>query len=278
MSGSFVAVKVRGVERSPELRRKGVAMSGKSSGDGVKRSRRALLAGATGAVGVLAAKSLARTPAAEATQGQPVIAGFNNSETLPTRLVNTNTVNTDALIATAAQAGTGVKGTSSGGWGVRGEGGGAQGGGGGLYALGQGRGTGLEAHGGSGGGLGVYAWGAGVYAAVKARGQTSGDFVYFEPDETGVVGVGGDNDGPGIVGNGGGTGGTGVVGMGAGGFGDVGPAPGVSGYGNGFGPGVVGHGGPSGGVGFGVRGQATKPACRGRVPAPAVGWWGSAGR
>src|SRR2546428_11071097 len=53
------------------------------------RFRRELLAGAAGAVGVLAAESLARVPTAQATQGKPIIAGQDNSETSPTTITNT---------------------------------------------------------------------------------------------------------------------------------------------------------------------------------------------
>src|SRR5207244_5793196 len=74
-----------------------------------KRSRRELLAGAAGALGVLAAESVVRIPAAQATQGQPVIAGQDNTETSATGITNSAT-NGNGLVVQGGPSGHGVKG------------------------------------------------------------------------------------------------------------------------------------------------------------------------
>jgi hypothetical protein len=86
-----------------------------------RRTRRQLLAGGTGALAaVLTAEALTRpTPAAAAANGDTVILGQGNSETLPTVFVN-SAGGVAALAGTATGSGTGVGGNSDSGDGVLG--------------------------------------------------------------------------------------------------------------------------------------------------------------
>ena len=103
-----------------------------------KKSRRELLAGAAGAVGVLAVEAVANTPAAEATQGQAILAGVTNTETGAGGTVVQNT----------GASGHGVEGQGSGtGTGIRGIGGATNGRG--VQGSGQGSGTGVRGFGGN---------------------------------------------------------------------------------------------------------------------------------
>src|SRR5437016_4854577 len=88
---------------------KGGAMSEatKEVSQSSKRSRRELLAGAAGALGALAAESLGRIAAAQATQGQPVIAGKSNDATAPTGITNSSS---GAAFYVFAATGTGLVG------------------------------------------------------------------------------------------------------------------------------------------------------------------------
>src|SRR2546422_10204164 len=87
---------VGGVEQPPAWvrchkteREGGVAMPSKADEKSRSgRSRRELIAGAAGAVGVLAAQAGARVPAANATPGRAIIAGRGNNEPSCARMTN----------------------------------------------------------------------------------------------------------------------------------------------------------------------------------------------
>src|SRR2546430_6888290 len=85
-----------------------------------KPSRRELIAGAAGALGVLAVKSAVKIPAAQATQGKPIIAGQSNDETSPTVITNSGTDSAYTLIVQGPTIGTGVlgEGGTAGGYGL----------------------------------------------------------------------------------------------------------------------------------------------------------------
>lgn len=186
------------------------------------RTRRELLAGAAGALGVVAAESLARMPSAQATQGQAVIAGaFNGADHKTTLQLNNSNVTFPGDSGFVVEVDPGITGpaieahggnSNTSGSGVSGFGGSGQFGGVGLRGAG-----GNSSLGGIAGAEGVLGFGG-------------------APDGIGVHGYGSDA-GPGILGTGGITNGNGVVGQGAG-----------------TGVGVQGIGGPSNG--HGVKGAA----------------------
>ena len=74
------------------------------------RSRRELLAGAAGALGVVAAETLARAPAAQAGDDGDVVLGASNTETSPTTITNTSTFPGTALSAFGGGDGPGLYG------------------------------------------------------------------------------------------------------------------------------------------------------------------------
>ncbi len=113
--------------------------------------RRDLLAGAAGAVGMLAAESLVKARPAEATQGQAIIAGQDNTEIVVTKLRNT-----------LADSGLWVEGGTPGGYGVYVKGGG----------------SGVVSYAGPFNGIGVQGFGAGEFSGVEGTGG--------EPNGTGV--------------------------------------------------------------------------------------------
>ena len=199
-----------------------------------RRSRRQLLAGAAGALGVVAAETIARTVPAEATQGSAVILGQDNTGATARTAAITSGNNELGVLADPGTS-FGVYGV--GGIGVRGE---ARPGSGGTGVSGRGDVDGAS--------YGIIGYGTGNAAGVDGLGgNSSGPGVVGQrgdPDGTGVVGIGGSTNGNGVYGEGEGFG-TGVVGQG----GASGPGTGVWGRGTGAAPGVHGIGGPSGGTG-----------------------------
>src|SRR5438128_849427 len=83
---------------------------------GSKRSRREVLAGAGGAVGVLAAQAILGAKTARAADGDPMFLGTAMSETATTGITNTNTTSgVVALYAASTAGGAGdVRGISRG--------------------------------------------------------------------------------------------------------------------------------------------------------------------
>jgi hypothetical protein len=257
-------------------------------------SRRSLLAGAAGAIGLVAVDAVARTPMIEANTGDAVLAGHANTAGTATSIRNTgifdsasttavglivngaNGNNTDGstCFAGSTTAGTGllaVGGTNGGfcanpevkgGVGLEAHGGaGVGGGGGGVGILAKGGagapgGSGLVATAGSGGNAdGISSTGSGTGNGVRGNGGGSSGH--------GVHADGGAPNGPGVVGFAQGTG-DGVRGTGGGSSGTgvrgIGGAPngtGVNGQGAGSGDGVLGTGGPTSGTG--VRGDGAGP-------------------
>jgi hypothetical protein len=74
-------------------------------------SRRALLAGALGGLGALAAAAIGRAGPARAANGDPVILGANHTATLPTKIENQG--NAETVVWGASNSGIGVRGSSS---------------------------------------------------------------------------------------------------------------------------------------------------------------------
>jgi len=202
------------------------------------RSRRGLPAGAAGALGVLAAETIAPAQPAAAAQGNPVVLGTDNIGATARIGIFTTGNREWAQLADPGNAGlgsqgvygvgqlTGVRGEAASGTGVIGRAGitGGSGGGNnpGVEGFGSGVGAGVISTGGTGGtggGFGVVGVGNGISSGVQGTGGAS--------NGTGVEGTGGGSIGASVVGHGGLTNGTGVVGF-VGGNGD-----GVSGSGGG---------------------------------------------
>jgi len=197
---------------------------------GPRRRRRELLAGAVGALGLIAAETVAGATPAQAANGDPVLQGSNNGPATSRTMVFTAN-NTE--FASLADPNTSSKGSL------------------GLYGHGQdigvlgdstGTGTGVQGNGGSNHGVGV-------------RGNGGGTSV-------GVFGVGGPDNGSGVLGQANGTG-IGVIGQGGS------SGTGVQGTGSGAGHGVTGDAFGTGvglvgtGNAFGVVGEATGEGVRG---------------
>ena len=195
---------------------------------GPRRRRRELLAGAVGALGLIAAETVAGATPAQAANGDPVLQGSNNGPATSRTMVFTAN-NTE--FASLADPNTSSKGSL-----------GLYGHGQDIGVLGDSTGTGVQGNGGSNHGVGV-------------RGNGGGTSV-------GVFGVGGPDNGSGVLGQANGTGigvigqggssGTGVQGTGSG------AGHGVTGDAFGTGVGVVGTGNA-----FGVVGEATGEGVRG---------------
>jgi hypothetical protein len=83
-------------------------------------SRRALLAGALGGIGVWATSAIGRASPMQAANGDPVVLGSGNLATALTGITNTSAGST-TLHCSSTGAGTGVSGSSQSGFGVRGE-------------------------------------------------------------------------------------------------------------------------------------------------------------
>jgi hypothetical protein len=186
-----------------------------SEAGGVRRSRRLLLAGAAGGLGVIAAQTISRAAPAEATQGSAVIEGQDNTGATARTLVSATTGET-ALLADPG-TGVGVAGVGTGGFsGVSGTGGPGgpnpgQGGGAGVEGFGSAKnGPGVVGTGASTGGFGVIGVGTGGFSGVDGRGGSS--------------------NGPGVTGEGGGSG-DGVVGSATTGNGVHGTASAAAGVG-----------------------------------------------
>jgi hypothetical protein len=189
------------------------------------QSRRGLLTGAAGALGVLAAESIATAQPAAAVTFPPVLFGADNSGATTATTLSTTT----GQSATLADPGSGI--------GVLGTG---TGNAAGVTGGGAGVGPGVSGFGGASNGPGVSGTG----------GKNNGP---------GVMGTGGNSGGNGVEGFGTGNGG-GVTGLGAGdgtgvtGQGGPNNGGGVTGVGTGFQLGVFGRGGPNGGPGVGGAG------------------------
>jgi hypothetical protein len=83
-------------------------------------SRRALLAGALGGIGVWATSAIGRASPMQAANGGPVVLGSGNLATALTGITNTSAGST-TLHCSSTGAGTGVSGSSQSGFGIRGE-------------------------------------------------------------------------------------------------------------------------------------------------------------
>jgi hypothetical protein len=228
-----------------------------------RRPRRELLAAAAGALGVIAAETVARPAPAQAANLDPVLQGTDNGPATSRTMVFTTKNFEFASLADPNTSGKGSLGVYGHGLevGVLGEAGsvsgsGVLGNGGsngdGVHGNGGGSGKGVSGTGGTNGGFGVYGLGgAGNGAGVRGDGNGNG---------VGVVGTGGPTGGPGVSGSGGAGTASGVVGLGGpgGGTGVEGEGgqpngTGVQGGAQGTGDGVLGI--ASGGNG--VHGQAT---------------------
>jgi hypothetical protein len=213
-----------------------------------------VIAGVAGALGVVAAETLAGATPAQAAQGSPVLEGRDNTGATSRTGVFT-TGNTEFGIL--ADPNTSGKGSL----GVYGHGGDAgvfgAGSGFGIGVFGAGGasgGVGMEGQGGGGSGSGVVGAGSGGGSGMVATGGASNGF--------GVVANGG-GAGTGVVANGGTGGGSGLVGTGGGSDGI-----GVSGIGRGPGDGV--HGRATGAAGVGVRAENTAGGAALQATGPAV--------
>jgi hypothetical protein len=175
------------------------------------KPRRALLAGAGAALGVITAKTLVSGSPAQADQASAVLEGTDNTgATRRTAVFTTDNTEWVAL----ADPNTSGKGSL------------------GVYGHGEDFGVFADS---SGNGTGVAGLGAGIGAGLSGTGGPDGG--------PGVTGTGGGKNGPGIAGLG--------AGLGAGLSGTGGPdgGPGVAGLGAGLGAGLSGTGGPDGGPG-----------------------------
>jgi hypothetical protein len=231
--------------------------------------RRAMLAGAGAALGVMAAKTLVTGSPAQADQGSAVLEGADNTGATQRTAVFT-TGNTEwATLADPNTSGKGSLGVSGHGqdFGVYAD---TSGNGTGVAGLGAGTGAGLSGTGGPDGGpgvtgtgggkdgAGVAGLGAGIGAGLSGAGGPGGGPGVAGLGAlagAGLSGTGGPSDGPGVTGTGGGKNGAGVAGLGAGigaglsGTGGPSGGPGVAGLGALAGAGLSGTGGPSGGPG-----------------------------
>lgn len=237
---------------------------GRSAG---RRSRRDVIAGASGALGLLAAETVVRAAPARAAQGQPVIEGADNTGATGRTGVFTAGNKEWGILAdpnASKQGSLGVYGFGQD-VGVRGEADRSGIGGTGVYGLGAGGGSGVVGISGKDAAFGVHGVGGGGNATgVRGLGFGSG---------FGVLGNGGSHNGPGVVGVGAGTGsgvrgfggangGTGVAGFGS--LENGGAGPGVLGQGSGTGPGVLGIGGSGGAAGVQGSGSGTGAGVAGR--------------
>ena len=222
-----------------------------------KRSRRQLIAGAVGALGVLAVEAAARVPAAQATQGQAVIAGQGNTATSTTGITNTNQGAGLSVVGASDYAGVVSTGLDQG-YGVVGYGGRSDG----IGVFGQGFGAGAGVFGANtdvGGGPGVHG-----SSASTAGGATAilGQLTSTSPGAYSSA-VRGQNSGTGAFG-------IGVYGSQEGsGWGVYGTTPngiGVNGISD-SGPGVQGS---AGALGVGVLAQNTAGGQALQVSGPSV--------
>lgn len=227
-----------------------------ADGSGAARPRRQLLAGAAGALGAVAAETMARSTPAQADTGQPVLQGVDNGAPTTRTALFTASKNEYAILADPGTKSVGVQGFGQDFGGYFGDGSSANGHG--VGGLGSGSGSGVDGNGGPNDGVGGRFYGGGNGPGVQGTGGGNG---------TGVVGTGGPDDGtggrfdgtgnaPGIVASGGlGASPSGPNYSAGGIFNGAGNASGVTGTGGpGDGAGVVGEGGGS--LGLGVLGFA----------------------
>src|SRR5215472_8157551 len=175
----------RGAGRPAEGNEQHQAQAVGAAAGGDRRTRRRLLAGAAGVLGVAAAEVMGTSGPAQADNGNPVIQGADNGYPTHRTSVFTSGQQEWAQLADPGDAGLGSLG---------------------IYAHGQSYGvyadTGTN-------GTGVFAVGNGTGTGVVATGGSSG--------AAGVIGnAGGSGLGTGVEGNGGGAGGAGVRGSGGG--------------------------------------------------------------
>ena len=233
--------------------------------DSVPRSpRRELLAGAVGALGVIAAETVVKAAPAQAANGDAVLQGVSNGPTTSGTKVFTANNREVAVLASPGGTGAGSLGVYGQGIAV------------GVQGSGIGVGTGVFGSGGVLNGIGVTGSGGGNGDGVQGSGSGTGDGVFGQGGPQGssinesgsgmkghgggsgpgVSGLGGPNNGTGVHGSAFGSG-TGVVGDGGtnGGTGVAGNGGSNSASNNGFG--VVGTGGVGNGVGVWGQGQGT---------------------
>ena len=175
-----------GAARTVEGTDQSAAVPRKHCGRGSSRSRRGLLAGAAGALGVVAAKALANPAPAQAADGQPVLQGTDNGPaSARTLIMTTGFAEFASLADSSASNGKGSVGV----WG--------HGADNGVMGESVSGGTGVLGLGGANGGTGVVGNGGGQAGS-------------------GVVGTSGSAGGTGVIGTSGGGNGTGVLGTGSG--------------------------------------------------------------
>jgi hypothetical protein len=211
--------------------------SGRPADGGPRRPRRELLAGAAGALAVIAAETVAKAAPAQAANGDPVLQGTDNGPTTSRTMIFTASNTEFASLCDQSSHGKGSVGVFGHGVniGVYGEATSFFGAGVSGAGLG-GNATGVAGFG-SGNGTGVTGEGAGTGSGVFGQGGANGND--RNDSGAGVTGVGG-GSGPGVSGQGGPDNGTGVHGT------AFGSGTGVVGTGgaNG-GAGLVGQGGPN---------------------------------
>jgi hypothetical protein len=262
----------------------GVGGSERAARERGSRTRRRLLAGAAGVLGVAAVEVAGRAAPAQADTGNPVLQGIDNGYPTHRTAVFTPNNTEVGILADPNSSGKGSLGVYGIGQdtGVLGEGSGSgtgvQGfGGNGVFgqAASGGGGTGVQGLGGGVDGIGVAGTGGGNGPGVHATANGSG---------TGVIGLGGPSSGVGVSGFGGGfgTGVTGKGGAGSGtgvtGTGGSGNGAGVRGNATGSGTGMVGQGGPSSGVGVsGQGGGSAGHGVTGSGGGTGAGMWGTGG-
>jgi hypothetical protein len=219
---------------------------GRSAGDRTRRSRRGVLAGAAGALAVVAAETATRGTPAQAANGDPVLQGTDNGPTTSRTMVFTAKNEQFASLCDLGSHGKGSVGVFGHGFNA------------GVYGESDGIGVqgasfnnmGVSGVGGGANGIGVAGKGSGNGAGVQAEGAGTGPGVYglggpngndLNDAGAGVRGTGG-GGGPGVSGQGGPDKGVGVHGTGGGQY-----ATGVQGDGGASGIGVAGTGGPGNG-------------------------------
>ena len=186
---------------------------GRPAGTGTRRSRRGVLAGAAGALAVVAAETATRVTPAQAANGDPVVQGADNGPTTSRTMVFTTKNEQFASLCDFGSHGKGSIGVFGHGFdaGVYGESDGIGVQGASFNSMG------VSGVGGGANGVGVAGIGSGTGAGVQGEGAGTGP---------GVTGVGGPNGND---------------------LNDAGA--GVHGTGGGGGPGVSGQGGPDNGNG-----------------------------
>jgi hypothetical protein len=215
-------------------------------------TRRRLLAGVAGVLGVAAAEVVGKAGSAQANTGDPVLQGVDNGYPTHRTAIFTPNGNEFVQLADPGNAGLGSLGIYAHGqdFGVYADVGGSNATG--VNGVGGGTGSGVNGVGGSSGGGGVHGFGGGTggtgvagFGAGFGGSSGSGDGVqgYGTGNGNGVTGTGA-GTGAGLAGTGGSGNGAGVTGTGGATNGD-----GVTGAGAGNGNGVTGTGGPSGGTG-----------------------------